>query len=166
MTTTLPPAIAIALCVHLAVQLAVTVDFHDRRVAADPDVPERWLSIGCVITTCAQAVGISMRYLTIEYRGLALMEVIYRVFMGFYGLVFPAYVWLCMIPGRGRVVATRHQLMVFVAAVLLAAPMFWMGFGERMMIWLLPGVAIVLLARLFIPASAPARVSSSPRTAD
>ena len=25
---------------------------------------------------------------------------IYRLFMAFYGLVFPAYVWLCMLPTR------------------------------------------------------------------
>jgi len=75
--------------------------------------------------------------------------------MGFYGLVFPAYVWLCMIPGRGRLEPTRWQLLVFALAVLIALPMFWMGFIQRQLIWLLPGVAIVLLARVMIPAQAP-----------
>ena len=32
---------------------------------------------------------------------LASDELVYRMFMGFYGLIFPAYVWLCLIPGRG-----------------------------------------------------------------
>jgi hypothetical protein len=82
-------------------------------------------------------------------------ETVYRVFMAFYGLVFPAYVWLCMIPGRGRVTPNRRQLLVWAGAVIVAAPMFWMGFIEGKMIWLLPGLGVVLLARVLVPSSRP-----------
>ena len=75
----------------------------------------------------------------------------YRILLGCYGLVFPAYVWLCMIPGRGRAKPQARQLVVFSIAVVLATPTFWMGFIEGKMIWLLPGLGVVLLARLFIP---------------
>jgi hypothetical protein len=68
-------------------------------------------------------------------------ESIYRFFMGFYGLVFPTYVWLCMVPPR------RSMARVLIA-ILVAAPMFWMGFIEREMIWLIPGVAVPLLAKI------------------
>ena len=77
-------------------------------------------------------------------------EIIYRCFLGFYGLAFPAYVWLCMLPGGGRLTPTHRQWMVLGGAVLVALPMYWLGFVEKHMVWLIPGVAVVLLARLLI----------------
>jgi hypothetical protein len=44
---------------------------------------------------------------------------------------------------------TRRSLGVFAIAVLLAMPMYWLGFIERKMIWIVPGVVIILLARAF-----------------
>jgi hypothetical protein len=89
------------------------------------------------------------------YHGLSVGEIIYRLFMAFYGLVFPAYVWLCMIPtgdghsGPSR--PTRGKVRVWLFAVGMAAPMFWMGFVERQTWWLAPGLGVVLAARLFLP---------------
>ena len=82
-------------------------------------------------------------------------EVIYRLFLSFYGLVFPAYVWVCMIPtrdGHAGVAAPRGRLKlrVTLAAIVLAAPMFWMGFIARHEIWLIPGLAVVLASRLLV----------------
>jgi hypothetical protein len=74
--------------------------------------------------------------------------------MGFYGLFFPAYVWLVMLPFKGHQ-PTRRAVVVFIAAVLVAMPMFWMGFIAKQMIWLLPGVGVVLLARLLIRTPTP-----------
>ena len=77
-------------------------------------------------------------------------EVGHRGFMSFYGLVFPAYVWLCMIPlknEQGTQKPTREKLVVLAVAVALAAPCYWMGFIERQTWWLAPGLAVVLLAR-------------------
>ena len=34
--------------------------------------------------------------------------------------------------------------------MLIAAPMFWMGFIQRQPIWLAPGLGIVLIARLAV----------------
>ncbi len=80
-------------------------------------------------------------------------ELVYRAFVGFYALVFPTYVWLCMIPSP-RSQPSRRALIVFTVSVLVAAPMFWMGFIMGRMIWLLPGLAIVLLARLAVKRTA------------
>lgn len=66
---------------------------------------------------------------------------LYRAFMGFYGLAFPAYVWIVMTPRRG---VSGLRTWVFAAA--LAAPAFWLGFIEERWFWLSPGLAIVLLA--------------------
>ncbi len=49
--------------------------------------------------------------------GMTWGEWFYRVFMLAYGTVFPAYVWLCMIPSRGRGGAERAQRVFAVAAV-------------------------------------------------
>jgi hypothetical protein len=78
-------------------------------------------------------------------------EQIYLCFLSFYGLVFPAYVWICIFGKRSR--------SIWLAAVLIAAPMYWMGFIERQMIWLLPGVAIVFAAR-FLPALMKPRIAT------
>ncbi len=77
-------------------------------------------------------------------------EVVYRSFMAFYGLVFPAYVWLVMIPQRSSPPQPQHVMRVFWATIGIAAPFFWMGFIERREFWLVPGLAMVLLARLFV----------------
>jgi membrane protease YdiL (CAAX protease family) len=82
-------------------------------------------------------------------------EIIYRGFMSFYGLIFPAYVWICMLPlGTTR---TARRVWTFAAAVVLASPFYWMGFIERETIWLVPGVAVVLFAKL-IAGGAPRRI--------
>jgi len=67
-------------------------------------------------------------------------EDFYRCFLVFYALVFPAYVWICIFG--------KKSPRVWIAAVLIAAPMYWMGFIERQMIWLLPGVAVPVLVGL------------------
>jgi hypothetical protein len=83
---------------------------------------------------------------------LTVGEIVYRCFMAFYGLVFPAYVWLCMIPTRdGHSGPSRQKILVWAFAVGIAAPMFWMGFIERQTWWLAPGLAMVLVARLMLP---------------
>ena len=78
-------------------------------------------------------------------------EIGYRAFMSFYGLVFPAYVWICIIPRR-RPPAPRAALATCLIAITLAAPCYALGFLWRDSIWLAPGLLIVLLARL-VPAN-------------
>jgi len=38
----------------------------------------------------------------------------------------------------------------------LAAPMFWVGFVEGRMVWLVPGMGLVMLSRLLLPKGPPA----------
>ena len=89
------------------------------------------------------------------HSGMLVGEIVYRCFMSFYGLVFPAYVWLCMIPTRDGHSGTggergRRKLLVCAAACVLAAPCYWMGFIERVEWWLGVGLGVVLLSRLFV----------------
>jgi hypothetical protein len=80
-------------------------------------------------------------------------QVYYRIFMSFYGLLFPAYVWLCMVPLPGRPApgATRRSLAVLALAVAVAAPMYWVGFLMDRWSWILVGVGVLLAARALVP---------------
>jgi hypothetical protein len=66
--------------------------------------------------------------------------------------VFPAYVWICMIPAwRSGGVPCVRSLIVWLAACAAASPCFWMAFIARETVWAAPGIALVLLARLLVP---------------
>lgn len=98
-----------------------------------------------------------------SFAGTSSHEVVYYLFMSFYGLVFPAYVWVCMIPTAdghaglgGR--RGRHKLRVWCAAVGVAGPCYWMGLIVMDEPFLVPGLALVLLSRLAVRAK-PSRVA-------
>jgi hypothetical protein len=110
------------------------------------------LGVGGVLTILVVKIGADGWFAA---TGLEAREVVYRCFMSFYGLVFPAYVWLCMIPTRDGHSGTggargRWKVIVLGAAVVLASPCYWMGFIEREEVWLAPGLAAVLIARVFV----------------
>jgi len=153
--------VAIALAVHLLIQLAFTIAAHsatlerrDRR-SVGPDSPIRAIVLTMVLVVPVSFVGVAASFVP-EMFGLRFTEVGYRVFMAFYGLVFPAYVWLIVIPTRDGHSGTggdrgRRKRLIWALAVGVAAPMFWKGFIERQETWLGPGLLIVLLARLALP---------------
>jgi hypothetical protein len=150
---------------HIFVQSAFTVGVHLR--ALNSTLLPQQVRGGCRAATIGGAalvllVGLflSGRFESItdlhllHERGMGMGEVIYRMFMGFYGLAFPAYVWLCMIPSRsGFSGPSRRHLRVWGAAVGLAAPMFYMAFIELQTWWILPALVIVLGAKLLVPAT-------------
>ena len=147
----LPDGFATILALHLLAQSALTVVLHSRHVPA-PSSPNKTRSeiVGVSILVASLLLGMFVRTPR-QLFNLDAGELIYRCFMGFYALVFPAYVWLCIIPGRGAVPPSKRHLVVFAGAVLFALPMFWVGFIHQRLIWLLPGLLVVLLARLAIP---------------
>jgi hypothetical protein len=95
--------------------------------------------------------------------GLDAGELIYRLFMSFYGLLFPAYVWICMLPGRRGL--TPASLRALILAVVVAAPFFWLGFIADRMIWLVPGVVAVFLARFLVPVRRATAAEAAPARA-
>ncbi|MBL8757988.1 MAG: hypothetical protein JNK35_06115 [Phycisphaerae bacterium] len=138
---------------HIGLQLAFTIREHLRAGTAlggsrDP--------AGVSLRTPALAVGVAAVILfhwvgdgPVPRLGFTVSEAAYRAFMVFYGLFFPAYVLLCVIPPHGRPLApaSHATFRVFAFACGVALPFYWMGFIERQTWWLLPGVAVVLLAR-------------------
>ena len=143
-------AVGTVIAVHMIVQSAFTLGVHGRALSTTALKPSALLG-ALIAAQVALFVGLASHMLP-RYHGVDPGELIYRVMMGFYGLVFPAYVWLCMVPGRdGSSGATPAKARATVLAVAAAAPMYWMGFIEGRLIWLVPGVALVLLARYLIP---------------
>lgn len=160
--------VAGAIGAHILLQLAVTAVFHaDEFDAAYRQRRSARLTataLGAILLILAVGAVSALQHEST----LSLREVVYRLFMSFYGLVFPAYVWLCMIPARGESGTqppTRRKCAVLVVACALAGPCFWMGFIEREAVWLVPGLAIVLVSRLFTRRSFVTAAASPPTIA-
>ena len=138
--------------IHLMLQAGLTILLHLRalqRVMAS----SLWLAIG--LAACV-LLPVLLAWLVRDVdTGLAFdgRELVYRLLLAFYGLILPGYVWLCMWPRRGDPAATapqRRQWVILIVSTVIAAPMYTVGFlGEHPM-WLVPGVAVMLLARLAI----------------
>jgi hypothetical protein len=150
---------------HIALQIAGTVALHKRELVlprenewnAGSGLQASFLP-GGLLALLALVVADSLKGQ--EFFGIGSFELVYRCFMSFYGLVFPAYVWLCMIPtrdGHSGVLSPqgRRKLLILAIACLLAAPCYWMGFIERIEWWLAPGVGVVLLARFLVRGHSP-----------
>lgn len=159
---------------HIALQAGFTVGVHAQALHRLSRSHRRTTARGaaCTPTRCAGAVLTSVgvfwlvaiilmhtlgdRLAAAAPGSLGLGESIYRVFMGAYGMVFPAYVWLIMIPTRDGHAGLsgdsgRRKLIMLIIAIALASPLFYLGFVERQSIWLAPGLALILLSRFALP---------------
>ncbi len=147
-TPAIPMVLGAALGVHVAMQLGFTVTAHGREIDRTGETARRWHS---VVVWGSVGLGIALAGVSGQrWFGMAPGEVGYRVFLSFYGLVFPAYVWLNVWDVRRRRlrVATPRSLAVTGGAILLASPFLFAGFMLREEPWIAPGVAIILLAKL------------------
>jgi len=141
--------LALIIAIHMLVQVAFTMALHLRPLAAkDASISIRWTTLALSLAAIAIPVAAERGASTIV--ASVRNEDVYRIFMAFYGLVFPAYVWICMIPMRGVSVRTRHLALLL--AILVAAPMMWLGFIAGKMIWLVPGIVTVVAARFVLSA--------------
>jgi len=138
-----PGPIAWVIALHMIVQSAFTIAAHIRSLSMEWSPAAR---LGLVLGAAAE-VGVLVLCALIT-RGPS-SETIYRTLMGFYGLVFPAYLCICSDK------PSRRGLWVFAIAVVAAAPLFWLGFIQGKMLWLIPGVLLILCPRLFIAAVPP-----------
>jgi hypothetical protein len=153
-----PEIVLVIIGWHILIQSAFTVGIHAREV-----LPRMNWWLAAVSAFCIVAPLVS-RWLFVRSWGYSLDEPVYRIFMGFYGLIFPAYMWICVLPSRATRSPSRREVMCFAIAVLIAAPFFGIGFLGGQLIWLVPGVAIVVIARFLNRASVQSPVASSPRT--
>ncbi len=145
----LPPLIL----AHMALQAAFTAGAHARELA---EVGPRRLE-GALCMAVGLALGVGFAWLE-RGRMPVIAEDGYTIFMAFYGVIFPAWVWIVARPiGPGA----RAQRRVWLAAVVLAAPAFALGFLGKQWWWLAPGVGIVLIARPLAASAASRRPPQS-----
>lgn len=78
-------------------------------------------------------------------------EIGYRLFMSFYGLLAPAYVWICSVRWERPV---KSQWIILSLSITAALPFYWLGFIEMQMAWAGIGAMIVVLARVLVSKSA------------
>lgn len=151
------PRVLTAIVLHMLIQSGFTCGLHIREMtsslgAAHP-VRVRGLYVSAGVVTLLGG-AVTLLQLPVTANIAPGFEIGYRVILSAYGLVFPAYVWLVMIPLRvsGRAPSVRHTF-VWLGASAVAAPTFWMGFIQHREWWLLPGLLVVLTARAFIRGS-------------
>ena len=121
---------------HMVIQAAATVSLH--LATSQPRWP-RWT----LLATATAALGLmGGGWATDARQG----EAVYRLFMGFYGLAAPAYVWICAVGSRGTAPA-RRDYMAFGAVTIVAAPFYWIAFVEGRLAWAAAGVIIALSGR-------------------
>jgi hypothetical protein len=158
----LPPVVVLAIVAHMAGQAGFTVAAHGVEVARRWRAgvgKARWGALagtvfgGAVLATAwvvAGRGGYTPIYGPADARVLSGEELGYRLFMAFYGLLAPAYVWIILMPWRGGRSTAKQRWWAFAIAVVLATPGYWVGFIDQDMVWLLEGVGVVLLARVVV----------------
>jgi hypothetical protein len=134
-------AAAIMLLVHMTAQLGFTVAAHLHEIEPRIDLGWRTMLGFCAAIICGMlALG------SWTLSGLEIGELIYRLFMGFYGLVFPAYVGLCML-GSPVNAPSKSLIRGLWITVVLACPFYFLGFVQGRMMWLIGGILILLISR-------------------
>jgi hypothetical protein len=142
------PQLAMIIGGYLIVQSCFTVALHTRQIGGlGGKIPMRRFLIFSALLVIAVLLGV-LSNAQFAYNGIEMGELIYRAFLGFYGLIFPAYVWLCM-------VKPRRSIARVAAVVLVAAPLYWMAFANEEMLFAVPGVLVVVLAKFFPDAPGP-----------
>jgi hypothetical protein len=131
---------------HMIVQAAYTISVHTRSFV---DTRPRSGGILSLLIICQIALLAAFASVGLpRIAGLDPGEIVYRGFMGFYGLIFPAYAWFFILPSR----ADHPAIVVraFVLTIVVALPMYFAGFILNRMVWLVPGVFGVLLGRAIL----------------
>jgi hypothetical protein len=126
--------------VHMAVQAAFTMAAHGREMARMG--ARRALASTVALSLPAVLLGVWVSKGG-TWMGIDRGEMGYRFFLSFYGLVFPAYLWIC-----GGREAKRGDMGMFVATVIAAAPLYCVGFVRGQLAWLILGVAVVAVVGL------------------
>jgi len=143
---TLHPWLAIGILLHIFCQWVFTVTVHLDRIRTIPSVGSKKILL-VVLLILAGIVG-ALILGAPAYRGLLAGEIGYRLFMSAYGLAFPAYVLYRVITQRKKAVGNSYMMWI---AMALTTPFFWMGFIERQALWLVPGMALILVGALIQP---------------
>ncbi len=141
---------------HIAAQAVFTMSAHLRELRTGSI--ERQTGRGfpplLVITLLLAVVCLGAAWLSFTGVG----QTMYELFLAPYGLIFPAYAWVVMVPHqrltRGADWATTKttRLILFAVSASIASPILWYAaVGEpKRWIWAAAGVAVVVVAPVFL----------------
>jgi hypothetical protein len=135
------------LAIHLFVQMLYTVHVHSAELVRqstardDSGVMRSGLALWLAIGLAAGLASVFAAQNQLLYHDRPIGEVAYRLFMSFYGLLFPVYVLLAI---RLRRVSVPAWLLI--SAV--ATPFYWLAFIEGRMAWAIAGIAVIVLGTL------------------
>lgn len=133
--------------VHICLQAIFTVGAHAAAFGETTRSATPLIVTAAVPAVLALVVhGLESR--GVNFRPLFAGEVVYRTFMAFYGLIAPAYVWICVRRADER--PTPNAARIAAASALVAAPFFWVGFMHASMRWALPGVLALLVGWIVV----------------
>ena len=163
----LAPPWKVLLAIHIGLQVAFTLLAHSRERFAVVEPSDRWPFVWFAVlliaalgwATLSQNTG--LEFTTANGSTLTLGEVGYRGFLLVYGVFFPGYVLICMLPPlhpqKRRAVSRTARRRVFWIASAAAYPFGVMGLIVGPMVWLLGLYASLGLGRVvleLLPASA------------
>ncbi len=143
-TMILPAWLSAALVIHILAQWVFTVRVHLHSIRTIPGAQSKQALL-FIVMLIAGLIGLGAMKLP-DYATLTGGEIVYRSFMGFYGLVFPTFITYRFIQFK----ADDKPISPIAAwiAIVIAMPMFWIGFMQRENIWLIPGVGVVALGAM------------------
>ena len=93
---------------HIASQAGFTFAAHIRALPRPKWSDLLWWSIAALLVWLAIFAIRQEEWFSVKGFLIAMQsgDLMYRLFMSFYGLVFPAYVWICMVPIFGKAART------------------------------------------------------------
>jgi hypothetical protein len=166
---------AILIAMHIAFQIGFTVEAHSAEILATrkfgEDLPF-WERMVRHLPLISIVLGIGSLGAVMEFRGVLgggaqAFEWGYRLWMGFYGLVFPAYVLIAMVPTWSKPAApTPPMLRAWIVGSLVAMPASYLAFINGVMWWVGPSLGVVLVAAVISRRAATERPVKLSRTRD
>lgn len=149
------------LLIHIAAQLGFTIARHSAATFRPaPTFHNNQPPTGNsntlfkIAIPAAIVLGVAIGYFTSDIPAsdarLSTFEFTYRLFMSFYGLIFPAYILICMVPinACAAVAPSLARLIICACTIITASPAYYLGSIQKQTWWLAVGVGVVLIGAL------------------
>ncbi|QQE10549.1 hypothetical protein JD969_13690 [Planctomycetota bacterium] len=151
-TITLPTIWLVILAIHMTIQAGYTIGLHAREMNL------RMGKAGVLRVFVLGIAGVIAGWIATQSdwsmqvgdNVMRSSEVGYRTFLMCYGLAFPAYVWLCMIPTIRRNITSRGKVWVWALATLGGAPLVFGFFVMNKLWWMVWLIGLLIIARIII----------------
>ena len=139
----------VILAIHMTMQAGYTIGLHARemclRMSGKGVVRLLAMAVGGL--TLGAVLGGSDQ---IYYGYMTSGELGYRIFLMAYGLAFPGYVWLCMIPTIRKHVCSKGRVVTWAIATIVAAPFTFGSFVGGIEMWMVWTFVIMVIARVVV----------------